>query len=128
MVSSLPILVAIPNKEGLQVSEYLEHQGFPVVAANSQEETLAILREQKEFRGVVIISDWAMTEKDDSFEGVIKLIEGKIPTVTIITETSRQQSGSRYMEEVFLPPSHDYVTTPFSLDELAGRMRKVGMV
>jgi hypothetical protein len=75
----------------------------------------------------VIISDWAMADRDDSTGSVIRLIEGKIPTVTIITETSRQQSGYRYMDEVFFPPSHDYVTTPVSIDELAGRMRKVGM-
>ena len=128
MAASLPILVAIPNQEGLQVSEYLENQGFPVVATHSQEETLAMLRKQKDFRGVVIISDWAMADRDDSSGGIIRLIQGKIPTVTIITETSRQQSGYRYMDEVFFPPSHDYVTTPFSLDELEGRMRKVGIV
>ena len=128
MSSSLPILVAIPNKEGSQVCEYLEKQGFPVVASHSQEETLAMLREQRDFRGIVIVSEWAMADEDDSTEGVIRLIQGKIPTVTIITETSRQQSRYRYIDEVFFPPSHDYMTTPFPLDELAARMRKVGMV
>ena len=128
MSSSLPILVAIPNVEGSQVCEYLEHQGFSVVATHSQDETLAMLQERRDFRGVVILSEWAMADEDNSTGGVIRLIQGKIPTVTIITETSRHQSGYRYMDEVFFPPSHDYVTTPFALEELAGRMRKVGMI
>ncbi len=128
MASSLSILVAIPNKEGSQVSEYLEKQGFPVLLTHSQGETLAILRERKDFRGVVIISDWAMENIDDSAKNIIQFIQGKIPTVTIVTEASRQQNGYQYMEEVFFPPDHDYMTTPFSLDELVGRMRKVGMV
>lgn len=128
MSLSLPILVAIPNEWNSQICKYLELHGFPVVAAYSQAETVAMLQKREDFRGIIIISDWAMTPQENDTQGILRLAQGKIPTVTIITETSRQQSGYRYMDEVFFPPSHDYMVTPFDLDELAARMRKVGMI
>ena len=127
MSVSLPILIAIPNEWSSQVCEHLKQLGFPVVATYSEEETLEVLEKQGEFRGIIIVSDWAMSTQDNDVNGIIKLIQGKIPTVTLITETSRQQSGYRYMDEVFFPPSHDYITTPFDLEELVARMRHVGI-
>ena len=128
MSSSLPILVAIPSELSSQVCDYLEQHGFPVVATHSLDETLAILQKLESYRGIIIVSDWAMSVQDNNTDGIIKLIQGKIPTVTIITETSRQQSGYLYMDEVFFPPGHDYMIVPFDLDELAARMRQVGMI
>ncbi len=127
MSPSLPILVAVPNEWSSLVCEYLEKQGFAVVATHSQEETASMIRGAKDLRGIVIISDWAMENQNDPAVGIVRSVQGKIPTVTIITETSRQQSGYRYMDEVFFPPSHEYMTAPFDLDQLAACMRKVGM-
>jgi DNA-binding response OmpR family regulator len=128
MSSPIPILVAIPDEWRLQVCQNFKQQGFSVVEARSQEEVKEIIRQQVELRGIVIVSDWAMTPQNDYTDEIIKLVQGRIPTVTIIAETTRQQSEYRYMDEVFFPPFHEYVTTPFSLDELVARMRKVGMV
>jgi hypothetical protein len=128
MSTSLPILVAIPNEWGSQVCDYLKNHGFPVVATSSPDETRAMVEKSGDLRGIIIVSDWAIETQNDSNVGIIKLVQGKLPTVTLITETSMQESGYRYMDEVFFPPSHEYMTVPFDLDELAARMRKVGMV
>ena len=128
MSSSLPILVAIQKEWSPFVCEYLEKLGFPVVAAYSKEETVEILEKQKEFHCIIIVSDWAMSTQGGGIDGIIKLIRGRIPTVTIITETSRHQSGYQYMEEVFFPPNHEYVTTPFDVEEIVMRMRNMGIV
>ena len=127
MSLSHPILVAIPNEWSPFVCEHLEKLGFSVVATYSKDETLEVLQKQKEFECVIIVSDWAMSNQDSDTDGIIKLVQGKIPTVTIITETSRQQSGYQYMKEVFFPPNHEYVTSPFGVDELVMRMKNMGI-
>ena len=128
MLSSRPILVAVPIEWSSQVCEHLKQHGFPVIATHSQEETLAMASKPEDLRGMIIVSDWAMSTENNENSNIIKLVKGKIPTVTLITETSRQQSGYRYMEEIFFPPSHDYATVPFDLDELTVRMQHVGMI
>ena len=128
MSSSLPILVAIPNEWSPTVCEYLEQQGIPVIATHSRDETLAMLKKSEDFRGMIIVSDWAMSTQSNDNDSIINLVKGKIPTVTLITRTSIQQSGYRYMDQVFFPPSHEYATVPFDLDELTLRMQRVGMI
>lgn len=127
MSLSLPVLVAIPNEWSPFVCEYLEKLGFFVMATYSKEETSEILQKQKEFQCVIIVSDWAMSTPDSETDGIIKSVQGKIPTVTIITKTSRLESGYRYMEEVFFPPNHEYLTSPFDVEEVAMRMRNMGI-
>ncbi|MFN8435408.1 MAG: hypothetical protein U0V18_15390 [Anaerolineales bacterium] len=127
MSLSHPILVAIPNEWSPFVCEHLEKLGFSVMATYSKDETLEVLQKQKEFECVIIVSDWAMSTQDNDTDGIISLVRGKIPTVTIITETSRHQSGYQYMKEVFFSPNHEYVTSPFGVDEVVMRMKNMGI-
>jgi len=124
--SSLPILVAIPNEWLKQVCQSLEDRGYSVISANSQKGALDVIEQQKELRGVIIVSDWAISNEKEVVS-LVDLLQGKIPTITIITEKTRLESGYRYMDEIFFPPTHEYVTEPFSVEELEGRMRITGM-
>lgn len=127
MSSSNPILIAIPGAWSSQVCQHFAKKGISVIATYSKSETLAIIRQKKDLRGLIIVSDWAMSDKNDTSDGIIKLVKGKIPTITIITDTSRQNSGYLYMDEVFFPPSHEYISAPLAIDELEARMQKIGM-
>jgi len=122
------ILVAIPDEWSPQVCQYLEQLGLSILTARSQDEALATIQQQKDLHGIIIVSDWAMSTQIDGTDGIIKLVQGKMPTVTIITKTSRQQSGYRYMDEVFFPPYHEYLSGPFDLEALKACMRKIGML
>ena len=75
-----------------------------------------------------MISDWAMADYESETAGLMEAVKGKIPTVTLITESSRRQSGYRWFNEVFHPPLHEYCTTPFGLDELLSFMQQAGIV
>ncbi len=125
MSISSPILIAIPDEWQKQVFQHLETQGYSLISANSQDEALAIVQSGRELLGVILVSDWAMPgEKTAS---IIKLLQEKVPTITLITEKTRQESGYLYVDEVFFPPMHEYMTVPFDLDELEGRVRKLGV-
>ena len=122
------ILIAMPEEWGKLTCSYLHAHGFSTIAAYTKEEFTKLLRQQTGLSGIVAVSDWVMSEQNGNEDGIIKQLQGKIPTVTIITDESRQKSGYRYMDEVFFLPKHEYVTAPFSLEELAVRMEKVGMM
>ena len=64
-MSSLPILVAVPNEWSSPLYEYLEQQGIPVIATHSRDETLAMLKKPQDFRGLIIVSDWAMSTQSN---------------------------------------------------------------
>lgn len=122
------ILIAMPEEWGKITCPYLHAHGFSLIAAYTKEEFSKLLRQQTGLNGIVAISDWVMSEQNGNEDGIIKQLQGKIPTVTIITYESRQESGYRYMDEVFFPPKHEYVTAPFGVEELVVCMEKVGMM
>jgi CheY-like chemotaxis protein len=122
-----PILLATDREWHNVVSEFLQQEGFSVLTASSREEALSIIQSQK-LGGIVMVSDWAMADYESETAGLMEAVKGKIPTVTLITESSRQQSGYRWFNEVFDPPLHEYCTTPFGLDELLSFMQRAGIV
>lgn len=123
----LSILVALPEEWNKPVCTELEAHGFSTIPAYSQEEAEAILAKPTKPDGVVIVSDWAMAHFDGEPDGIVKQLQGKIPTITIISETTRKKSGYRYMDEVFFPPAHEYATEPFGLEDLISFIEKIGI-
>ena len=82
--SSEFILLAT-NREWRNVaSKFLQQKGFTILIASSQEEALFIIQSQK-LSGVVMISDWAVTNDDSNVPGLMEAVKGKFPTVTLIT-------------------------------------------
>ena len=127
MSLSLPILVAIPKEWSLFVCDHLKNLKFSVVASYSRKETFEMVQKQKEFLCAIIVSDWVMPNQNNDTDSIIKLLRDKTPTVTIITESSRLESGYQYMDEVFFPPNHEYVTSPFDMEEVLARLRNMGI-
>lgn len=125
---SMPIiLVAMPEEWNKPVRTELEAYGCSTIAAYSQDEVETILAGPTQPNAVIIVSDWAMAHFDGEPDGIVKQLQSKIPTITIITETTRKKSGYRYMDEIFFPPAHEYTREPFSLDELIPFLKKIGI-
>ena len=127
MLSTSPVLIAVYEEWSQQLKEYLEEKGHLVVFAYSRNEVVSVLRRKENLRGIIIISDWAMNDNNDKFGSLIELVKGEIPSITIITKVSRESSGYRYMDEVYFPPSHEYVSAPFHLNVLDEWMKQTGM-
>lgn len=121
------ILLAIDGEWHNVVSEFLRQKGFNVLTASSPGEALSLIQSQK-LGGIVLVSDWAMADDKDEMAGLMETVKGKIPTVTLITESSRQRSGYRWFDEVFQPPFHEYCTMPCDLDALLSFMQRAGIV
>ncbi len=126
-LSPAPILLAIDGEWHNVVSEFLRQKGFNVLTTSSPEEALSIIQSQR-LSGIVMVSDWAMANCEDETAGLMEVVKGKVPTVTLITESSRQQSGYRWFAEVFQPPLHEYCTMPCDLDQLLAFMKRAGIV
>lgn len=122
------ILVAIAEEWNKKICTELQAHGYQTVTAYSQQEAESILAGPTKPDGVIIISDWAMAHFDGEADGIVKQLQGKIPTVTIVTETSRKKSGYRYMDEIYFPPLHAYITTPAPLEALIPCLKKIGIV
>lgn len=122
------ILVAIPQEWNQQICTELQAHGYSTVHAHSQQEADTILAGPTKPDGVIIVSDWAIAHFDGEADGIVKHLQGKIPTVTIVTETSRKKSGYRYIDESYFPPLHDYITTPVPLEALIPCLKKIGIV
>lgn len=120
-----PILLATADESLPQVRQHLELHGYRVISATSPAETLQVVQQQSQLRGVIILSDWLIL--DEGAEYLKELLLGKTPTLTLVSMRTRRASGTRYMEEVFFPPAHEYIFLPFSLEELLNRMQMTGM-
>lgn len=107
--------------------EALEAHGYTVVAVRSKQQAVHRLQTRKDWLGLVAISDWMMADAQGE-PGLIELTKNKLPTISLITPTSRQETGYRYMDEIFFPPQHAYVGLPVDADTLVARMIKAGMV
>jgi DNA-binding NtrC family response regulator len=119
--SQAPVLIAIPD-EWQSVCQFLETKGIATLPASSYDEALNIIQAQQ-LRGLVTISDWAIAEQEGQFVGLIELVKGKIPSVTL-TRTTRAD----WFDIIYDPPYHQFCTIPFALDELLGFMKRARMV
>ena len=105
------------------ISKFLEQQGYSVLTASSQDKALQIIQSQS-LRGLITVSDWAITSEDGKVAGLMAAARGKIPSVTLIRKTGNY----RWIDEVFDPPFHEYCTIPFGLNELLDFMRRAKMI
>lgn len=118
-----PILIAIPDEWQNMISEFLVREGYPVLTASSLNDARRLIQ-SRSLRGLITVSDWAMTSEDGKVVGLMEAARGKIPSVTLIRKTE----SYRWFDEVFEPPFHEYCTIPFGLDELLNFMRRANMI
>lgn len=118
-----PILIAIPDEWQGELTALLTQRGFSVIVATTQQEAVEIIENQA-VRGVITVQSWGMDSEDGKTTGLIQIIKGKIPSVTLI----KKSGNYRWFDEVFEPPMHEYCTVPVDLDGLLSFMRRAKMI
>jgi len=125
--SRRPILVALPQAWDDDIQNKLlpelEQNGFDPIYTPSPDEAAAIIKSQP-FEAVILYSDWALSNLDETSVGLIKLLKGKTPTITVISPKTFRKLHNRFFDELYFPPMHEYVTTPFGVEELMLRLKK----
>lgn len=116
------ILVAVPGEERELLGQCLEQGGFSVLLVPSKDETLSAIQAEA-FRAIVMISDWAMASGET--DGLMSIVRGKIPTVSLITQTTWEEARDRWFEELYHPPLHEYCSVPVSMEQLLPRLKRV---
>jgi DNA-binding NtrC family response regulator len=117
----VPILIAISDNWRDEVCKFLEQEGFTVLVATSRDNALA-LAQSRRLCAIVVTSDWAMASEDGKTVGLIEMVKGKTPTVTLIQKT---YYGRCCFDEVFHPSLHEYCTVPVAAEQLLTRLRQV---
>src|SRR5262245_15122706 len=109
---SSPVLLAIPD-EWEHVPSYeeftsktLRSEGYDVIVVSSYENALKVIQSQK-LLAVVMISDWAM-EQDDGSPGLIEYLKDKVPTYSLITQTTMHKVGYGWMDKLYKGRKHEY--------------------
>jgi len=118
-----PILVAIPDEWRSLVCCFLEQKGFSVLSVSSWDDASAAIQ-SRQLSGIVVVSEWAMASEDGATAGLVEIVKGNIPTVTLV----RKIQDYRWFDEVYSRPLHEYCTIPFGLEELWAFMQSSGIV
>lgn len=112
--------MAISNPEwSALVREFLQGNGFQVLTASSLEESVELVK-SCHLDGIVMTADWAVVETGVGSETLMGLAKDKIPTVTIIEKRNYEILDAVYYHSVI----QEYVSTPFSGEELVGRLER----
>ena len=120
-MSSKLVLLAIPEgmnnlSEGGSFADYLRNEGFDVIDAFSYKDAVEMVRSQNLF-AVVMISDWAMKQDDDS-AGLMEFLKGKVPTYSLITQTTVRKVGYSWVDELYKGQRHEYQSMPADIDAI----------
>ncbi len=119
---SSPVLLAIPDEwEHVPsyeefISKTLHTEGYDVIVAPSYESALKVVQSQK-LLAVVMISDWAM-EQDDGSPGLIEYLKDKVPTYSLITETTAHKVGYAWVDKLSKGRKHEYQGMPADIDAI----------
>ena len=121
--SQLTILVAVPDEWREVLAQFLKREGFSVLLATSLDEASSIIHSQS-LSAVVMISDWAIASDEGKTDGLMKIVKGKIPTVSLITPRTWRDARSRWFDELYHPPLHEYCSIPVDIEQLSRRLSK----
>jgi len=121
-MSSSSVLLAIPdewehvpsNEEF--ISRTLRNEGYSVIVASSYKDALKAIQSQK-LSAVLMISDWGM-EQDDGSPGLIEYLRDKIPTYSLITDTTAHEVGYGWVEKLYKGKKHEYQSMPADIDAI----------
>lgn len=116
------ILVAVPAAWNEMLCQFLERDGFSVLLVSSIDEALSAIQVE-DFRAIVMISNWAMASEET--DGLMSIVKGKIPTVSLITQTTWKEAHYRWFAELYHPPLHEYCSVPVAMEQLSLRLKGV---
>jgi hypothetical protein len=115
------VLLAIPEEwnnlsEGGLFIDYLRNEGFDVMDASSYEAALGIIQSQDLF-AVVMTSDWAIRQ-DNGSPGLMEFLRDKVPTYSLITQTTGHKVGYDWLDELYKGQKHEYQNMPAAIDAI----------
>lgn len=119
---SASVLLAIPEEwEPIPSSEEfltktLHNAGYNVIPAFSYEDALKIIQTQY-LSAVIMTSDWAMRQDDGSL-GLMEYLKDKVPTYSLITQTTIRKVGNDWFNELYDRPKHEYQHMPADIDAI----------
>jgi DNA-binding NtrC family response regulator len=116
------VLVAVPDDWRTNVSNLLINQNLTVLEASSYETALSVTKSQK-LSAIVIDIDWIMS-KEGLFTTLKETIDKNIPVLMLV----HSRRNYDWFEKAYDPPLHDYAHIPFSLDQVAAFMRRMGLL
>jgi len=119
-------LVAIPQEWGELLNQFIEEKGFSVLKAYSYSAALEIIQSE-DLYAVVMISDWAVTQ-DNGSPGLIKYLKGKVPTYSLITETTYRNHWGTWIDELYERPCHEYQHMPAVIDAVTEFLLRCGSI
>ncbi len=96
----------------------LESHGFSIVKVNSAQDVLPFISTHN-FTAILILSDWALEIR------LMEYVKGKTPTICLISQETWQNHRINWFDELFHPPTHEYISLPTDADELVIRLEKV---
>jgi DNA-binding NtrC family response regulator len=117
------ILVAIPDEWREVLAQFLKREGFSVLLVTSLDEASSIIHSQS-LSAVVMISDWAIASDEGKTDGLMKIVKGKIPIVSLITPRTWRDARSRWFDELCHPPLHEYCSIPADTEQLSRHLSK----
>ena len=122
------ILLAIPKEwneiaEGSSFADHLHNEGFNIIGAFTYKDALEIIQSQH-LSAVVMTSDWAI-KQDDGSPGLIESLKSKVPTYSLITQTTLYRVGYDWFDELYEHPRHEYQSMPAAIDAVVNWLRQV---
>jgi DNA-binding response OmpR family regulator len=117
------VLVAVDAWQQ-DLKRVLEQVGFFVLLADSKDAALFALQNQSP-DAVVMISDWALESSRGAADGLMEVVRGKIPTVSLISGVTWEKARKRWFDYLYAPPLHEYISLPADVDEFVRRLNKV---
>ena len=120
-LASSPILIAIPDAWQTFVVQALSEGGYSCVTVASYQE--ALIRVQSDLLcGIIMTNEWALQHDEDNHT-LFDHVRGRIPSLTLI-----KNGGNPVIIQVFNPPKHQYLTIPFSKEEVIGLIWRARMI
>ena len=119
--SPIKVLIALPDEWGKTLQELFEQKGFFVLLADTKDKAVTAIQKQNP-DAVVMISDWALESHKGNADGLMEFVNGKIPTVSLISKETWQNARDRWFDYLYHPPLHEYCSIPVDRQAIIFRL------
>jgi DNA-binding NtrC family response regulator len=116
------LLIAVPEDYRSHIIEFCNQKQYHYVIADNSNELTPIINSNN-LSGVIVDNRWLQRSQENSINPFVIARERRMSTITFIAF-----GGNSEITRWFEPPFHQYITLPFSFDELQAFMRRARMV
>ncbi len=120
------LLLAIPDDWRDWIRSFLEKEGYVVLAANSADKALAVVRSRR-LTGALLDAEWATATVQGESCVLMKALKGRIPTIAFVKPATHSRAAGQWFYEVYDPPLHEYLSVPVSIEELRAVLKRAGI-